>query len=109
MTSKTFIKNVEHESAIKHVTGRAIYTDDISEPRNLLHAAIGFSPASKGIIEKIDYSEVLNSDGVIDILDVVSTVNCILSGECSWCSDYNGDGLVDVLDIVVLISIILEV
>ena len=68
MTSKTFIKNVEHESAIKHVTGRAIYTDDISEPRNLLHAAIGFSPVSKGIIKKIDYSEVLNSDGVIDII-----------------------------------------
>ena len=33
MTSNTFVKNVEHESAIKHVTGRAIYTDDISEPR----------------------------------------------------------------------------
>ena len=46
MTSKIFIKNVEHESAVKHVTGRAIYTDDISEPRNLLHAAIGFSPVS---------------------------------------------------------------
>ena len=51
----------------------------------------------------------VNYDGAIDILDAVSTVNCILSGECSWCSDYNGDGFVDVLDIVVLISIILEV
>ena len=50
MTSKIFIKNVEHESAVKHVTGRAIYTDDISEPRNLLHAAIGFSPVSKGTV-----------------------------------------------------------
>ncbi len=58
MTFNTFVKNVEHESAIKHVTGKAIYTDDISEPRNLLHAAIGFSPVSKGIIEKIDFSEV---------------------------------------------------
>ena len=68
MTSNTFVKNVEHESAIKHVTGRAIYTDDISEPRNLLHAAIGFSPVSKGIIEKIDFSEVLKSNGVVDII-----------------------------------------
>ena len=50
MTSNTFVKNVEHESAIKHVTGRAIYTDDISEPRNILHAAIGFSPVSKGCL-----------------------------------------------------------
>ena len=68
MTSNTFVKNIEHESAIKHVTGRAIYTDDISEPRNLLHAAIGFSPVSKGIIERIDFSEVLNTDGVVDII-----------------------------------------
>ena len=68
MTSKIFIKNVEHESAVKHVTGRAIYTDDISEPRNLLHAAIGFSPVSKGIIERMDFSEVFNSDGVIDVI-----------------------------------------
>ena len=68
MNSNTFVKNIEHESAIKHVTGRAIYTDDISEPRNLLHAAIGFSPVSKGIIERIDFSEVLNSDGVVDII-----------------------------------------
>ena len=65
MTSNTFVKNVEHESAIKHVTGRAIYTDDISEPRNLLHAAIGFSPVSKGIIEKIDFSKVLKSNGLL--------------------------------------------
>ena len=41
MTTKMFVKNIEHESAIKHVTGKAIYTDDIPEPQNLLHAAIG--------------------------------------------------------------------
>ena len=27
---KIFTKNIEHESAVKHVTGKAIYTDDIS-------------------------------------------------------------------------------
>ena len=68
MITKTFIKNVEHESAIKHVTGKAKYTDDISEPKNLLHAAIGFSTVSKGTIEKIDFTDVLNSNGVIDII-----------------------------------------
>ena len=68
MTINTFIKNVEHESAIKHVTGKATYTDDISEPKNLLHAAIGFSTVSKGTIEKIDFTDVLNSFGVIDII-----------------------------------------
>ena len=30
MTSKIFVKNIEHESALKHVSGKAIYVDDIS-------------------------------------------------------------------------------
>ena len=68
MITKTFIKNVEHESAIKHVTGKAIYIDDIPEPKNILHAAIGFSPISRGTIKKIDFADVFNSDGVIDII-----------------------------------------
>ena len=68
MTTKMFVKNIEHESAIKHVTGKAIYTDDIPEPQNLLHAAIGFSNVSKGTIQKIDLTNVLNSEGVIDII-----------------------------------------
>ena len=68
MIIKNFVKNTEHESAIKHVTGKAIYTDDIPEPQNLLHAAIGFSNVSKGTIQKIDFSNVLNSEGVIDII-----------------------------------------
>ena len=65
---KIFTKNIEHESAVKHVTGKAIYTDDISEPKNLLHAVIGYSNCSKGVIKKIDYKDVLSSDGVVDII-----------------------------------------
>ncbi len=65
---KTFTKNIEHESAVKHVTGKAIYTDDISEPKNLLHAVIGYSNCSKGVIKKIDYKDVLSSEGVVDII-----------------------------------------
>ncbi|MDC3083388.1 xanthine dehydrogenase molybdopterin binding subunit, partial [Pelagibacteraceae bacterium] len=61
-------KNIEHESAVKHVTGKAIYTDDISEPKNLLHAVIGYSNCSKGVIKKIDYKDVLSSEGVVDII-----------------------------------------
>jgi xanthine dehydrogenase large subunit len=58
----------EHDSALKHVTGKATYTDDILEPKNLLHAAIGYSKISSGKIIKIDFTEVLNSKGVIDII-----------------------------------------
>ncbi|MDC6447841.1 xanthine dehydrogenase molybdopterin binding subunit [Alphaproteobacteria bacterium] len=65
---KNFTKNIEHESAKKHVTGKAIYTDDIPEPRNLLHAAIGYSDYSKGIIKKIDLTDVFNSEGVVDVI-----------------------------------------
>ena len=65
---KIFTKNIEHESAVKHVTGNAIYTDDISEPKNLLHAVIGYSNCSKGVIKKIDYKDVLSSEGVVDII-----------------------------------------
>ena len=66
--NKIFTKNIEHESAVKHVTGKAIYTDDISEPKNLLHAVIGYSNCSKGVIKKIDYKDVLSSEGVVDII-----------------------------------------
>ncbi len=65
---KVFTKNIEHESAVKHVTGKAIYTDDISEPKNLLYAVIGYSNCSKGVIKKIDYKDVLSSEGVVDII-----------------------------------------
>ena len=65
---KNFTKNIEHESAKKHVTGKAVYTDDIPEPRNLLHAAIGYSNCSKGIIKKIDLKDVFNSEGVVDVI-----------------------------------------
>ena len=51
----------EHESSIKHVTGKAKYTDDIPEPKNLLYGAIGWSKISKGKILKIDLTEVLKS------------------------------------------------
>ena len=36
-------QSIPHDSANKHVTGLAQYTDDISEPLNTLHGAIGWS------------------------------------------------------------------
>ena len=58
----------EHESAKKHVSGQARYTDDISEPSNLLHAAIGYSTIAKGKIKKIDLSQVISSKGVVKVI-----------------------------------------
>lgn len=50
----------------------------------------------------------VSSDGVVNVLDVVSLVQCVLGGNCSSdCSDVNGDGTNNVLDVVTLVQIIL--
>tara|TARA_B110000467_G_scaffold18407_1_gene16115 strand:+ start:1045 stop:2490 length:1446 start_codon:yes stop_codon:yes gene_type:complete len=50
----------------------------------------------------------VNNDGLINILDVVSTVNIILGmAEFVDSADYNGDGVINVLDIVSIVNVIL--
>ena len=51
----------------------------------------------------------INNDGVINILDVVSTVNIVL-GQAEWvdAADYNSDGVINILDIVSIVNIILN-
>ena len=58
-----------HESAEKHVSGYADYTDDIAEPYGTLFGAIGWSKKAHAIIKKIDLSEVWKSEGVISVVD----------------------------------------
>ena len=52
-----------------------------------------------------------NTDGLINVLDVVLTVNLILCEDCPFneCSDINSDSLINVLDVVSLVNIILGV
>ena len=57
-----------HESGIKHVSGKAYYTDDIAEPPGTLHGAIGWSKKSHAIIKKINLDEVIKSEGVIAVV-----------------------------------------
>ena len=57
-----------HDSAIKHVTGRADYTDDLAEPHGLLHAYLGLSQCAHGLITGMDFSETLASPGVVGVL-----------------------------------------
>jgi hypothetical protein len=51
----------------------------------------------------------VNDDGVINILDVVSTVNIVL-GDADWvdAADYNGDSIINILDIVSIVNVILN-
>ena len=49
-----------------------------------------------------------NSDGNLDVLDVVAVVSLILgNGGSGDCADVNGDGNIDVLDVVAMVSAIL--
>ena len=61
-------QSIPHDSANKHVNGLAQYTDDISEPLNTLHGAIGWSKKAHAIIKKIDLREVEKSEGVISVV-----------------------------------------
>ena len=50
-----------------------------------------------------------NEDEIINVLDVISTTNCIIDDDnCNDCSDMNNDGIINVQDIVILVSIILD-
>jgi xanthine dehydrogenase large subunit len=63
-----FNKNLAHDSGIKHVSGFAEYTDDISEPLNTLYGAIGWSKKAHAKIKKIDLASVRKSEGVISVV-----------------------------------------
>jgi xanthine dehydrogenase large subunit len=57
-----------HESAALHVAGEATYTDDIAEPRDTLHAALGVSPIAHGRIRGVDLARVRAASGVVDVI-----------------------------------------
>ena len=50
----------------------------------------------------------LNSDGIIDILDVILIVEIILDESYNSIVDMNGDNIVNVLDLITVIDIILQ-
>ena len=51
----------KHESAPRHVTGKARYVDDMPEPADILYAAVATSPVTKGDIESFYVSEIVSS------------------------------------------------
>ena len=50
----------------------------------------------------------INGDSVINIQDIVLTVNLVMSGEYNSSADLNSDGVINVLDIVQIVNIILN-
>jgi xanthine dehydrogenase large subunit len=57
-----------HDSAHKHVTGLAIYTDDIPEPPGTLQVFIAQSKRAHAFITKLDVSRVRTAPGVVRVL-----------------------------------------
>ncbi|WP_289041114.1 xanthine dehydrogenase molybdopterin binding subunit [uncultured Aliiroseovarius sp.] len=57
-----------HDSAAKHVTGAADYTDDIAEPVGTLHAYLGVSDVTHANIRSLDLSAVRAAPGVVGVL-----------------------------------------
>ncbi len=57
-----------HDSAHKHVSGAAVYIDDITEPTGTLHAGLGLSTVAHGILKSVDLSAVRAAPGVVAVL-----------------------------------------
>lgn len=60
--------SLRHDSAHKHVTGEALYIDDLPEPAGTLHAYLGLSTIAHGDILSMDLSAVKSAPGVVDVL-----------------------------------------
>ncbi len=61
-------QDLQHDSAVKHVSGRAEYCDDIAEPAGTLHAYLGTSNVAHGRISSIGLSKVKEAPGVLGVL-----------------------------------------
>ena len=67
MASRAVGKALPHASALLHVAGTAAYTDDLPEPRDLLHLAVGMSQVAHARLLAADLDGVLASEGVVDV------------------------------------------
>jgi len=79
MGAKAVGQPLAHDSAHLHVSGSAAYTDDIPEPRDLLHVAVGMSSKAHASIRGIDLSDVVAAAGVVDTCvaaDIPGENNC---------------------------------
>ena len=69
-------EGVAHDSAEKHVTGAALYTDDIPEPKDVLHIFIAMSAVASGRIKRLDLDAVKAAPGVVAVLTARAEGTC---------------------------------
>ena len=58
----------KHDSAHKHVTGQAVYIDDMPEPAGLLHGCLGLGTVAHGKVVSMDLDAVHQAPGVVVVL-----------------------------------------
>lgn len=63
-------KSVTHDSAVQHVTGEAIYIDDMPVLPGTLHLAMGLSEKAHAHIKSMDLSAVKSAPGVRSVITV---------------------------------------
>jgi xanthine dehydrogenase large subunit len=59
---------IAHDSAEKHVSGEALYIDDLPEPAGLLHLYVGQSARAHARVTRLDLSAVRAAPGVVCVL-----------------------------------------
>jgi len=57
-----------HDSASRHVAGAARYADDVAEPKEMVHVALGLAAIARGQIITADLGPVRRADGVLAVL-----------------------------------------
>ncbi|PKR91295.1 xanthine dehydrogenase molybdopterin binding subunit [Pleomorphomonas diazotrophica] len=83
-------RSTPHDSAVLHVTGRAVYIDDMVEPTGTLHLAPGFCPdMARGRIRDIDLSRVRQAPGVVAVLTAAD-----IPGRNDWSTSIGGDPII---------------
>ena len=60
--------DAKHDSAAKHVSGEALYIDDLPEPAGLLHAYIRLSEHAHARITRLDVTAVAGMPGVAAVM-----------------------------------------
>jgi xanthine dehydrogenase large subunit len=88
-------RSIPHDSAPKHVSGRAVYIDDMPEPPGLLHAYIGLSAHAHARILSIDLSAVAATPGVVAVMSAKDVPGVNDVGPAFMGDPIFADGLVE--------------
>jgi xanthine dehydrogenase large subunit len=78
--------SIRHDSALKHVTGRAVYIDDMPAVPGTLEIALVLSPHAHARIVSIDASEALKQSGVAAVFSAAD-----IPGENDIAPSFSGE------------------